>query len=111
MLCQWLPSPSTTTRRLVLKNVPSLGLPALIRSPPTRAFPLSLRTTSLKSNILNYLNKVLVFWYSKHPHIRTLFSGLRLLVFLFEGCVVTNQPESVLKMFLRLFSEILQIYY
>ena len=43
MLCQWLPSPSTTTRRLVLENLPSLGLPALIRS---RAFLFSLRTTS-----------------------------------------------------------------
>ena len=30
MLCQRLPSPSTTTRRLVLQNLPSLGLPALI---------------------------------------------------------------------------------
>ena len=48
MLCQWLPSPSTTTRRLVLQNLPSLRLPALIRSPPTRAFPFSLRTTSLR---------------------------------------------------------------
>ena len=34
MLCQRLPSPSTTTRRLVLQNLPSLGLPALIRPPP-----------------------------------------------------------------------------
>ena len=31
MLCQRLLSPSTTTRRLVLQNFPSLGLPALIR--------------------------------------------------------------------------------
>ena len=38
--------------------------------------------------------------YSKHPHIRTHFSGLRLIVFLFEGCLVRNHPESVLKMFL-----------
>ena len=50
--------------------------------------------------------------YSKHPHIRTHFSGLRLIVFLFEGCLVRNQPESVLKVFLKLVSEILQtIYY
>ena len=50
--------------------------------------------------------------YSKHPHIRTHFSGLRLIVFLFKGCLVSNQPESVLKMFLKLVSEILQtIYY
>ena len=34
LLCQRLPSPSTTTRRLVLQNLPSLGLPALIRPPP-----------------------------------------------------------------------------
>ena len=34
MLCQRLPSPSTTPRRLVLQNLPSLGLPALIRPPP-----------------------------------------------------------------------------
>ena len=52
MLCQWLPSPSTTTRRLVLQNLPSLGLPALIRSPPTLAFPFSLRTTSNKVYII-----------------------------------------------------------
>ena len=38
--------------------------------------------------------------YSNHRHIRTHFSGLRLIVFLFEGYVVRNQPESVLKMFL-----------
>ena len=49
--------------------------------------------------------------YSKHPHIRTLFSGLRLIMSLFEGCLVRNQPESVLKMFLKLVSEILQIKY
>ena len=34
MLCQKLPSPLTTTRRLVLQNLPSLGLPSLIRPPP-----------------------------------------------------------------------------
>ena len=44
--------------------------------------------------------------YSKHPHIRTFFLGLRLVVFLFEGCLVRNQPESVLKIFLELVSEI-----
>ena len=33
MLCQRLPSPSTTTKRLVLQNLPSLGLPALMRPP------------------------------------------------------------------------------
>ena len=45
--------------------------------------------------------------YSKHPHITTRFPGLRLILFLFEGCLVRNQPESVLKMFLKLVSEIL----
>ena len=39
--------------------------------------------------------------YSKHPHMRTHFSGLRLIVFLFEGCLVRNQPESVLKIGFR----------
>ena len=34
LLCQRLPSPSTTTRRLVLQNRPSLGLPVLVRPPP-----------------------------------------------------------------------------
>ena len=45
--------------------------------------------------ILNSLS--LILSYSKHPHIRTLISGLRLIVFLFKGCLVRNQPESVLK--------------
>ena len=35
----------------------------------------------------------------------------RLMVFLFEEYLVRNQPESVLKMFLKLVSEILQIIY
>ena len=34
MLCQRLPSPLTTTSRLVLQNLLSLGLPVLIRPPP-----------------------------------------------------------------------------
>ena len=34
MLCQRLPSPSTTTRRLVLQNLPSLRVPVLITPPP-----------------------------------------------------------------------------
>ena len=34
MLCQRLPSLSTTKRRLVLQNLPCLGLPALIGPPP-----------------------------------------------------------------------------
>ena len=41
----------------------------------------------------------------------SLFSGLWLIMFLFEGCLVRNQPESVLKMFLKLVSEIVQIIY
>ena len=49
--------------------------------------------------------------YSKHTHIRTLFAGLRLIVFLLEGCLARNPPESVLKMFLTLVSEILQTIY
>ena len=47
--------------------------------------------------------------YSKHPHIRTMISGYRLIVFLLKGCLVRNQPGSVLKMFLQLVSQILQI--
>ena len=34
LLCQRLPSPSTTTRRLMSQNLPILWLPALIRPPP-----------------------------------------------------------------------------
>ena len=45
--------------------------------------------------------------YSKHPHIRTLIPGFRLIVFSFRACLVRNQPESVLKMFLQLVSQIL----
>ena len=40
--------------------------------------------------------------YSKHPHIRTLISSFRLIVFLFKECLVRNQPESVV-FFLKLF--------
>ena len=44
--------------------------------------------------------------YSKHLHIRTLISGFRLIKFFFTGCLVKNQPESVL---LKFVSEILHI--
>ena len=46
---------------------------------------------------------LLLMQYSKHPHIRTLISILRLIVFLFTGCLVRNKPESVLIMFLNFF--------
>ena len=38
-------------------------------------------------------------------HIRTWISGFRLIMFLFTGCLVRNQPESVLKLFLNLFQK------
>ena len=50
MLCQRLPSPSTTTRRLVLQNLPSLGLPALIRPPPIWRVLNKLRCERLPNN-------------------------------------------------------------
>ena len=50
MLCQRLPSPSTTTRRLVLQNLPSLGLPALIRPPPIWRMLHKLRCERLPNN-------------------------------------------------------------
>ena len=43
MLRQRLPSPSTTARRLVLQNLPSLGLPALIRPSPSELLVLEFR--------------------------------------------------------------------
>ena len=49
-LCQRLPSPSTTTRRLVLQNLPSLGLPALIRPPPIWRVLNKLRCERLPNN-------------------------------------------------------------
>ena len=50
LLCQRLPSPSTTTRRLVLQNVPSLGLPALTRPPPIWRVLNKLRCERLPNN-------------------------------------------------------------
>ena len=50
MLCQRLPSPLTTTRRLVLQNLPSLGLPALIRPPPIWRVLNKLRCERLPNN-------------------------------------------------------------
>ena len=40
--------------------------------------------------------------YSKHPHIRTLVLEVRLIRFLYIGCLVKNQPEGVLKLFLKI---------
>ena len=40
--------------------------------------------------------------YSKHPHIRTLILEVRLIRFLYIGCLVKNQPEGVLKLFLKI---------
>ena len=50
MLCQRLPSPSTTTRLLVLHNLPSLGLPALIRPPRIWRMLNKLRCEGLPNN-------------------------------------------------------------
>ena len=36
------------------------------------------------------------------PAYKTLISGFRQIMFLFNGCLVRNQPESVLKLFLIL---------
>ena len=40
--------------------------------------------------------------YSKHPHTRTLILEVRLIRFLYIGCLVKNQPEGVLKLFLKI---------
>ena len=40
--------------------------------------------------------------YSKHLHIRTLILEVRLIRFLYIGCLVKNQPEGVLKLFLKI---------
>ena len=40
--------------------------------------------------------------YSKHPHIRTLILEVRLIRFLYIGCLVKNQPEGGLKLFLKI---------
>ena len=40
--------------------------------------------------------------YSKHPHIRTLILEVRLIRFLYIGCLVKNQPEGVLKLSLKI---------
>ena len=50
MLCQRLPSPSTTTKRLVLQNLPSLGLRPLIRPPPIWRVLNKLRNERLPNN-------------------------------------------------------------
>ena len=43
--------------------------------------------------------------YSKHPNIRTLIVGFRLIVFLFIRCLVRNHPESILKLSLIFFQK------
>ena len=50
LLCQRLPSPSTTTRRLMSQNLPILGLPALIRPPPIWRVLNKLRCECLPNN-------------------------------------------------------------
>ena len=50
MFCQRLPSPSTTTKRLVLPNLPSLGLRPLIRPPPIWRVLNRLRNERLPNN-------------------------------------------------------------
>ena len=50
MLCQRLPSPSSTTRGLVLQNLPSLRLLALIRPPPIWRVLNKLRCERLPNN-------------------------------------------------------------
>ena len=44
--------------------------------------------------------------YSKNPHKRTRFLGFRLILFLYIGCFLQNQPENVLKVFVKLFLKI-----
>ena len=46
--------------------------------------------------------KVMGLYYSKHPHIRTLILEVRLIRFLYIGRLVKNQPEGVLKLFLKI---------
>ena len=50
MLCKRLPSPSTTTRRLVLQNLSCLGLPELIGSLPIWRVLNKLRCERLPNN-------------------------------------------------------------
>ena len=53
------------------------------------------------SSLLHWLTQF-PFKYSKHPHIRTLILEVRLIRFLYIGCLVKNQPEGVLKLFLKI---------
>ena len=48
--------------------------------------------------------------YSKYPQIRTLISGFSLIIFLFTGYLVRNEPRSVLKFFLKLFQKQYTLY-
>lgn len=52
--------------------------------------------------LLDYKNIPPFTHYSKHPHIRTLILEVRLIRFLYIGCLVKNQPEGVLKLFLKI---------
>ena len=48
-----------------------------------------------------------VYVYSKEPHKRTRLFQFRLILFLYTGIFLQNQPEDVLKAFLKLFLEII----
>lgn len=83
-------------------------LSAMTISPATS---LSINTQFLVKNLSDVLppqvfdRNDMVTWikqYSKHPHIRTLILEVRLIRFLYIGCLVKNQPEGVLKLFLKI---------
>ena len=57
------------------------------------------QTGRIKVHLDSSLHK---YQYSKHPHIRTLILEVRLIRFLYIGCLVKNQPEGVLKLFLKI---------
>ena len=58
------------------------------------------RNSEYKFNTLTPIPK---FWV--HPHIITLVSGFRLIMFLIIRCLVRNQLESVLKLLLKVFQK------
>ena len=71
--------------------------------------PSSLLATRYGSGVVDmYVSIIIIInctkyrWYSKHPHIRTLILEVRLIRFLYIGCLVKNQPEGVLKLFLKI---------
>ena len=65
-----------------------------------------IQTHPSRNNVVDMLvipqNKTKNVKYSKHPHIRTLILEVRLIRFLYIGCLVKNQPEGVLKLFLKI---------